>query len=357
LVYAATQIPLGIALDRFGARRVQAVLALSIGLGCAVFAVAEGYLGLALGRIFIGIGIAAALMALLKAHAQWLPKDRAAAVNGWCVGLGGLGGIMATVPVQWALGFTSWRGVFWGVTAIAVASSAWIWRSVSERPPAPGPKPTIGQETLVALQIFTEARFWRTVPAVAFLSAMNFTYQGLWAGPWLRDVAGLNADARAWVLGFYGLGMVAGSFTTGTIVSALQRRGMRPIVPVVGMMLALMLIQGLLAVPLRSVSPLLWALFAFFGSAGVAGYTIIGQEYPPSMAGRISTAMNLCMLVMVFTFQHLIGVILDLFPRTAGGGWDPRGYSWALVMTITLQALSVVWLLVPRKRDAAHPGR
>ena len=55
------------------------------------------------------------------------------------------------------------------------------------------------------------------------------------------------------------------------------------------------------------------------------------------------------MLVLVFVLQTVIGLILDLWPRTAAGGWDPAGYAWAMGLTLALQAGSVAWmLLAPR---------
>ena len=69
--YAAAQLPLGVALDAFGARRVQAVLMLLAATGFAMFALSPGFAGLVAARIVLGVGISAGLMALIKAHADW----------------------------------------------------------------------------------------------------------------------------------------------------------------------------------------------------------------------------------------------------------------------------------------------
>jgi len=47
--------------------------------------------------------------------------------------------------------------------------------------------------------------------------------------------------------------------------------------------------------------------------------------------------------------QNVIGWILDLWPRSASGGWDPAGYGWAMGLTVVLQALTTVWMLAPRR--------
>jgi hypothetical protein len=89
-----------------------------------------------------------------------------------------------------------------------------------------------------------------------------------------------------------------------------------------------------------------WFLFSFCGSVGVAGYAAMGQGFPPELQGRVATAINFAMLVLVFGFQTGIGAILDLFPRTESGGWDPAGYAVALSVTFLLQAGAAAWIVV-----------
>jgi MFS family permease len=80
--FAAMQLPIGIALDRFGPRRVQLALMPVAGAGSALFAVADNFSLLLLSRALIGLGVAAALMAGLKALVLWFPKERLALANG-----------------------------------------------------------------------------------------------------------------------------------------------------------------------------------------------------------------------------------------------------------------------------------
>jgi hypothetical protein len=92
----------------------------------------------------------------------------------------------------------------------------------------------------------------------------------------------------------------------------------------------------------------LWFVFAAAGSCGPVAYTLVAQRFPPALTGRVATAMNGSMLVLVFLLQSGIGLILDLWPRTASGGWDPAGYAVAMGLTLALQVVSVLWLLFPR---------
>jgi MFS family permease len=348
VAYAAAQLPVGVALDRYGARRVQTVLALTAAAGFALCALAEGPLILGLGRFVTGVGISAGLMAMLKANAQWFPKTRVAALTGSGVFVGALGGMMATLPLQSLLPLLGWRGGFALLALLACAVAAWIWFSLADAPPGWRPPPRRGLAAEIAAfgPIFRHPYFLRFVPAIMVLSAMNFVYQGLWAGPWLRDVAGLGEAARALVLFCYAGGMALGSIGTGQAASFFQARGASPmLVPLLGMgaQFALQLLFILHPPGALSWLCLAWFLFAFCGSSGPAGYAAVGQRFGPELAGRVATAINGAMLVLVFVLQYAIGAILDLWPRTAAGGWDAAGYAWAMGLTVLLQAASLFW--------------
>src|SRR5262249_15852610 len=134
--YAATQLPLGLALDAFGARRVQTVLMVLAALGFAIFALSPGFAGLAAARIVLGIGISAGLMAVIKAPADWFQRGRVAYVTGIATAIGALGSALTTSPVQAMLPALGWRGVFWGLSLLALGVATWIFLSVPDKPRA-----------------------------------------------------------------------------------------------------------------------------------------------------------------------------------------------------------------------------
>jgi hypothetical protein len=88
---------------------------------------------------------------------------------------------------------------------------------------------------------------------------------------------------------------------------------------------------------------LVWFAFAYSGSAGPMGYAAVGQRFTAEFAGRVATAINGSMLVMVFILQYVIGAIIDLWPQTASGGWHAAGYAWAMGLTLALQAFTILW--------------
>jgi hypothetical protein len=171
------------------------------------------------------------------------------------------------------------------------------------------------------------------------LSIPNFAYLGLWAGPWLRDVAGYDGQARASTLLLYTLSIMAGAVLIGAASSRAQARGYPAILVPVVCNAGLLAAQIGLALQPASVTAVtaLWVLFAFFAAGAASGYVAVGQMFPAEQVGRVATAVNTLTLGGAFLLQAAIGWTLDLWPRTAAGGWDPQGYSAALVLSAAIQ--------------------
>lgn len=348
--YAAVQLPVGLALDVLGPRRVQAVLGLVAAVGFAAFALSDGMPGLAFARAMIGIGVSAGLMAVLKANTEWFAPAKVANITGIAMAVGALGSVLTTVPVEAALPALGWRGVCWVLCAIAVVVAVWIFASVRDKPGHAAGRGSGGQFG-VMLAICRSRRFWRYGPAVAMLSIPNFAYLGLWAGPWLRDVAGYDGQARANTLLLYTLSAMTGALLLGAATSRARARGYPSLVLALcsAGLLAAQIGLALQPATVASVTAL-WVLFAFFAAGAASGYVAVGQMFPPEQMGRVSTAINTLTLVGGFLLQAAIGGILDLWPRTAAGGWDPQGYSAALIVSAALQLFLIVRLYNPGPR-------
>jgi predicted MFS family arabinose efflux permease len=349
--YAAVQLPVGMALDLLGTRRVQSALGLVTAAGFAAFALSDSLAGFSVSRVILGVGISAGLMAILKANTQWFAPAQVAGMTGLAMGVATLGSVLTTAPVEAALPWLGWRGVFWLLAGISVAVAAWVFVSVRDKPRPAAPR-ALREELAVMGRIFASPLFWRYGPAAAMLSILNFTYLGLWAGPWLRDVAGYDGPARAQTLLFYTLAMTAGTLASGQASSRVQARGGPALLVPATCFAALLAAQiGLALQPSGAAVTVLWVLFAFFGAAGPTAYVAVGQMFPAEQMGRVSTAINTLTLGGAFLLQAAIGAILDLWPRAASGGWDPDGYSAALLVSVAAQLLIVA---AARRRSAAR---
>ena len=133
LAFALFQLPLGLLLDRFGPRRVQAGLLATAAFGALLFAIGGDLPTLTIARALIGLGFAGGLMSGFKAVVLWLLEPQRALANAGVMSFGALGTLVATVPTELAVEAAGWRTVFAGLAAVTLAVAALILTVVPER--------------------------------------------------------------------------------------------------------------------------------------------------------------------------------------------------------------------------------
>ncbi len=356
LTFAAFQLPLGILLDRFGPRRVEAVLLLFAAGGAGLFAVGHGATELIVGRALIGLGVSACLMASFKAFVLWFPAERLSVVNGWVLAAGGLGALAATAPVEMALKLTDWRGVFVGLAALTLAVAALLLWVVPEREKGVASRDGWPAQWRGVVDVFRSPVFWRIAPVAVLSQASFLAIQGLWAGPWLRDVAGLDSAGIAGTLFWIAAAMVAGFLSLGQLAYGLTRRGIAPLAVAAGGLALFMLAQLAIWFDWGPRWPL-WALFGFFGTSGMLCFAVLAQSFPATLSGRVSTALNLLVFVAAFALQWGIGMIVNQWP-VADGGYAEVGYRLAFGLALAGQFVTWLWLLLGSRRigKTGRPG-
>ncbi|MBI2236736.1 MAG: MFS transporter [Magnetospirillum sp.] len=349
ITFGAFQLPLGILLDRFGPRRVEALLLLFAALGAATFALAESVPVLVAGRALVGLGVASCLMAPLKANVQWFERSRLPLMNGVILGAGGLGAVAATAPVQAALSVFDWRGVYAGLAVLTLAAAAVLWRTVPDKPMPPGGG-SLRAQVADVLEIFRNRLFWRIAPISAVSMGSFMAIQGLWAGPWLRDVAGLSSEAAAGGLTVMAAAMALGYLSMGAIAERLGRLGISTVV-VGGAGMTVFALATLVMAAGGSGAPLLLsAVYGFFGTSSAVNYAVLTQIFPVRVAGRVNTSLNLTMFLTAFAVQWGLGVVIRLWPAVEGR-WPAEAYGVALAIPAVLQGLALLWF-IPAARTA-----
>ncbi len=358
LTFGAVQLPLGAWLDRFGPRRVQGALLSIAAIGATVFASAHDLLGLILGRALIGLGVAGALMAGLKALVLWFPTERIALANGWLIALGTLGAVTATAPAEILIASIGWRGLFMLLTALSAIAALLILCLVPKRPALEQGGATASGMTIRA--VYRDARFWRLAPLSATTVGSAWALQGLWAGPWLADVEGLPRHDVVVHLLVMSLALSASALILGTAGDRLRRRGV-PLSSTLAIATSLALLAQLALVlrwPVPTWVP--WIAIAGMGAGTVLSFAILAEQFPKTVSGRANGALNLLHIGSAFTVQVSVGLIVDLWPIEAGRH-PPVAYQSALTINFVLQVAAFLWFVRPRRRAvfardfSAHP--
>jgi MFS family permease len=342
LTFAGVQLPLGMLMDRYGPRRVNAVMLLAAALGGIVFAFAEGLPSLLLGRALIGLGVAVCLMSAMTAFALWFPLERMATLVGWMLLVGAAGALSATKPVEMALRVVDWRTLFATLAVLAVCASLAVFVVVPEKP-AVASGGTLRSQVATVVGIFRNRVFWSIGLASALVQGVAIGLLGLWAGPWMRDVAGLDRAAMAQDLFF-----AAGAFGVGGVVSGwlsdrLMQRGVPPLATFVAGCAACTVAMVPIVLGHGTASLVIWVLFMGLSPFGALSYTLLAARFPRQMTGRVVTALNMVTFLLAFAVQYGIGVIIGLWPVT-DGRFALEGYRAAFALCWVLQAAAVAWL-------------
>ena len=310
LGFAATQLPLGTWLDRHGPKRViMCFLAVAVA-GCLAFSVATSFAGLLLGRILIGMGVSACLMAPLSGFRRWLGAPSLLRANSWMLMSGSLGMLASTLPVQWLLPLVGWRALFWvlaGLVVVAMAVIALVvplWtKDAAEKTDTPDGY----------AEVWKNRYFQKMSPLAFFNYGGLVAVQTLWAGPWMVKVAGYTPLEAAAGLFYLNAVMLLTFWGWGLVNPRLARAGWHTDrlitwgVPVSLIALAANIWGG------ASTGWLGWTIFCMTSTVISLSQPAVGMAFKPALAGRALSAFNLVIFSGVFIVQWGIGLLVDAF--------------------------------------------
>jgi predicted MFS family arabinose efflux permease len=340
LSFALCQLPVGVAMDRFGPRRVNAALLLVAAAGGAWFASAESAAAAIAARALIGVGVSACLMASLTAFVLWYPAERISTMNAIAFSAGAVGAMTATVPLELLLRVWPWRETFMLIVAATVIVSLVLWLWVPERTARPRDE-KIQEIAEGLLQLLKDPAFLRLAVCLGASQFAAVALQTLWVATWLRDVAGYSPAGVARGLLAVNVSMIVGYLAFGRAADGLQRRGRSALPLLFGGVALSSLSLALLVLGINLL--FLWLVFVGAATSVVLAYSILSRRYPKAMAGRANTAINVFGFVGMFTGQWGIGLVLDLWPQSASG-YAAEAYPWALGMTWAVQLAGLAWL-------------
>lgn len=349
LSFALMQLPVGVMLDRYGPRRVEAVLIGFAALGALMFAVADTYSVLWLARALIGVGVSACLMAAVKAYSLYFRPHLQASLSSWMLVAGSLGALTVTTPVEAALPTLGWRGVFGVAAVFCVLAGLALWFAL----PAlfkPQKTQSVGEMASGYRAIYGHPHFWRVAPLAMITQGGFMAFHGLWVGPWFTDVVGLTNSQAAqnmfWISAVLMLGYLALGFLTRRVSKA---GGDEDQIMLIGMGLSLILfavqiVQG------SGSSVWGWLVHAFLISSGIMTYATCNKPFPKKLTGRSSTALNLLIFVGAFSIQWGIGLGIDAFTAMGLSSTDAMRLSLAVLWLMQLG--SWLWYARPGRKNS-----
>ncbi|WP_289040262.1 MFS transporter [uncultured Aliiroseovarius sp.] len=290
LFFALMQIPVGWGLDNIGPRKVTAaLLALGGGGGAAVFAMASSPDHILYAMMLIGIGCSPVLMASYYIFARIYPPAVFATLAGMVIGIGSLGNIAGALPMALAVEQFGWRACLWAMAVVTVLVAASIMLAVDNPPKLVAED---GAPKGSVLDLLKMPALWAIFPIMLVNYTAAAGLRGSWAGPYLRDVYGLDTAGIGWATMAIAVAMVIGSFAYGPLDRVFRTRKW-VIFP--GNMIAVALVFLLWAAPNAGV----WQAASIMAAIGLFGasYPLIIAHarsfVPPHLIGRGVTLMNM----------------------------------------------------------------
>ncbi|PZW38521.1 putative MFS family arabinose efflux permease [Humitalea rosea] len=319
--FAAAQIPVGVALDRFGVRAVALTLVALVAVGAALAAIAGGPLGYLVAQITLGIGCSGMMLCPITLAAKVLTPGRFGLWTGLIQALGNCGMLLSASPLAYVVEGFGWRMGYWANVGLGVFVLGLVATVLRRTPPEPAPVRSILADAREVLRMTVSPRL-RNVVVLGFCSfAVVIGMRGLWGGPWLMDVKGFSRIEAGNILLFATLSLVIGPALSGVLD---RRFGHRRLLLVLGHGLAAVFL-GLEV--LGAGQPAAWdvvMLFCFGLAISMQPliFALTREAISAEHVGRAMAAVNLSFFLGAAVLQAASGPV---------GAWGGPGAALAFL--------------------------
>lgn len=370
-MYGGMQIPVGVLLDRYGARPIMAVGMMLMAVGQLTMALSPSVGVAILARVLLGAGDAAVFPGVLRLIALWFPSQRAPVMVQLTGILGQAGQLLALVPLAALVHATSWSVAFGSIAGLGVLFAVLVFALVRNRPPELHTDVSVNTET-GAIRVVTSAvdtgvgirAAWaHPGTRLAFWSHFTTPFAGtafilLWGMPFLTAGEGLSTAMAAAVISTYVVvGMVVGPVMGDLSRRVPHLRSRMLVLPAIAVQLLAWV--AVIAWPGRAPLWLLYALAIALAMGGPASMIAFDHARTFNPAHRLSTATGvtnaggfLAALIAILA----IGLALD-----AQGAGTPATYTLdafrvAFLTQVPLWLIGSIFIVIERSRTRVHIG-
>lgn len=327
VVYAALQVPVGVFVDRVGARLLLAFGATLMLVGQVTLALSDT-LGVAIvGRMLVGAGDAMTFIPAIRLLASWFSGRQLAFLSQLFASLGQFGQLASMFPLVILLHLAGWMPTYLSAAALSGIAAVAVIAFVANRPK--GEPPTHGVQTwsesggslrAALARPGTQLGFWAHFVSQSSLTMLML----LWGFPFLTVALGYSPTLAAGVLT---LPLIV-SFVVGPLIGILcarfpLRRSNLVLTAVSGMAIAWTTVLLWPGQPPLWLVVLLVIVIAIGGPASLVGIDIARTFNPRHAYGAASGIINMGGFLASFIMMLLIGLVLDLVDRLNGGSGAP----------------------------------
>ena len=322
--FAASQIPVGAAMDRFGVRPVSLSLLCGTMIGALASGLATGPESFLFGQFLLGIATSGMLMCPMTLAAKQMSAARFGLWSGIILSIGNIGMLLSASPLAFVVELWGWRAGFWISAGLGAVVAFAVFLLVPKPQPAQADTSSPLSQMAEVLRIGLSYRL-RGLVALSLVSlAVSLVLRGLWGGPWLMEIKALSRIAAGNLLGLFTLALIAGPVLMGILDRAIGHR--REVLAASHSLAALVLAVMAAGAPHFPLSELLGVtalpaltdgvLFVLIGVAVSTQPLLYGmtrQLVDAQNAGKALSAINLAFFLGTALMQSATGVVATLF--------------------------------------------
>ncbi|NNF98988.1 MAG: MFS transporter [Desulfobacteraceae bacterium] len=358
-VFALAQIPIGIFLDRLGARLTITLLSVAAVMGALIFAWSDSYEGLMLGRMLLGIGMACNLMGPLKLLTVWFGPGRFATLIAVLTAVGTAGNLMAATPLVLLVQSFGWRLTFTFFAGANLLLVLLFYFIVADRPDEPV-KVTYEtaslslRESLSGIaKMFHTKDYWIISFGTFCRYGIFAAFQSLWAGPYLMIVLDLPPVTAGNLLLFMNIGVITGGPVCGYLSDQIFKTRKGVVITGLAGLSGILFVIALLPKSVDvTVLSILFILCGVFSSSGMVMYSHIKELVPLDKAGAAMTGINFFTMAGAAVFLQGLGAVMQhFFPADTLG---PAAFQ--TVFIICSACLAVTGMLYLLSRESLSAG-
>ena len=370
-VYGGMQIPIGVLLDRYGARPIMTVGMILMAVGQLTMALSPSVGVAILARMLLGAGDAAIFPGVLRLIATWFPAQRGPLMVQFTGIVGQSGQLVSLVPLAALLHATSWTITFGSIAGLGILFAVLVFLLIRNHPPDRDDDVSVDTDT-GAIRVVTSAvdtgvgirAAWaHPGTRLAFWSHFTTPFAGtafvlLWGMPFLTAGEGLTTAQAASVMSLY----VVVGMLLGPVMGELSRRV--PHLRSQALVLPTVAVQALawlavIAYPGPAPLWLLLVLAVALATGGPASMIAFDHARTHNPSHRLSTATGvtnaggfLAALIAIL----LIGLALDLQGAGTPDTYSLDAFRVAFLTQMPLWLLGAVFIVIERKRTRIRLG-
>ncbi|MEH6824925.1 MAG: MFS transporter [Motiliproteus sp.] len=334
--FAVAQVPVGIALDRYGARLTIAVCLWFSVLGTALLSMAGSPFQAFAGQALIGLGCAPVFTATMLFIGRHYTPEQFSYMTALVLAIGSFGDIFGTAPLALLADWLGWRWAMLVPLMLAALTACGCWFGLPiDRPE--GEQPSLALLLQGMARVLTLRELWPIFPMVFASYAVLMAIRGLWSGPYLAQIFALGAAERGVILLLMSIAMALGTFLLG----ALDRRLQQTKTVVIGS--ALLTSVSLLLLTLWPQQSAWLAMIAFIG-IGLCGFnypllishcrTFLASSYH----GRGMAVLSALSFIGVALVQGLSGWMIETSAVMGVAPTEQFRYLFLLLLVVLLLA-------------------